>query len=69
MANIFHLIHPCDAQIKTESGGAKAKASKTGMYKKWKEQSHKKISLSGMAKDTAEEGTGSTGDAGTLIML
>ncbi|KAG1326968.1 DEAD-box ATP-dependent RNA helicase 29 [Cocos nucifera] len=47
-------------KIKTESG-ARVKASKTGMYKKWKEQSHKKISLSGMAKDAAEEGAGSTG--------
>ncbi|XP_010913583.1 DEAD-box ATP-dependent RNA helicase 29 [Elaeis guineensis] len=47
-------------KIKTESG-ARMKASKTGMYKKWKERSHKMISLSGMAKDAAEEGTGSTG--------
>lgn len=47
-------------KIKTESG-AKVKASKSGIYNKWKEQSHQKISLSGMAKDTIEGGTGSTG--------
>ncbi|XAR62412.1 RNA helicase [Bertholletia excelsa] len=33
-------------KIKTESG-AKVKANKTGLYKKWKERSHNKISLKG----------------------
>ncbi|XP_010278989.1 PREDICTED: putative DEAD-box ATP-dependent RNA helicase 29 [Nelumbo nucifera] len=45
-------------KVKTESG-SKVKASKTGIYKKWKERSHNKISLKG----TNAEGTpGSSGD-------
>ena len=36
------------SQIKTESG-AKVKANKTGIYKKWKERSHNKISLKGIS--------------------
>ncbi|KGN66771.1 putative DEAD-box ATP-dependent RNA helicase 29 [Cucumis sativus] len=35
-------------KIKTESG-AKVKANKTGIYKKWKERSHNKISLKGIS--------------------
>ncbi|KAL7181805.1 hypothetical protein ACSBR1_040665 [Camellia fascicularis] len=33
-------------KIKTE-GGAKVTANKTGIYKRWKERSHNKISLKG----------------------
>ncbi|XP_072978406.1 DEAD-box ATP-dependent RNA helicase 29 [Typha angustifolia] len=47
-------------KIKTESG-AKAKAMKTGIYKKWKERSHRKISLNGNTADTADEGVGLAG--------
>ncbi|KAK4387352.1 putative DEAD-box ATP-dependent RNA helicase 29 [Sesamum angolense] len=36
-------------KVKTESG-SKVKANKTGIYKKWKERSHKKISLKGANK-------------------
>lgn len=44
-------------KIKTESG-AKVKAGKTGIYKKWKEQSHRQISLDGRAaNDVSEERT------------
>lgn len=44
-------------KIKTESG-SKVKANKTGIYKKWKEHSHKKVSLRGMSDDAiAEEST------------
>lgn len=42
-------------QIKNESG-AKVKADKTGLYKKWKERSHQRISLGGMEKDNLQEG-------------
>ncbi|KAL5803086.1 hypothetical protein ACOSQ4_031391 [Xanthoceras sorbifolium] len=42
-------------KVKTESG-AKVKATKTGIYKKWKERSHKKVSLRGTNNEgTAEE--------------
>lgn len=48
-------------QIKTESG-AKVKATKTGIYKKWKEGSHRKISLRGTNNDgNAEESTSFSG--------
>ncbi|PKA55115.1 DEAD-box ATP-dependent RNA helicase 29 [Apostasia shenzhenica] len=43
-------------KIKTESG-AKVKAEKSGMYKKWKEKTHKKITLVG-AVGNSEEFTG-----------
>lgn len=33
-------------QIKTESS-SKMKSNKTGIYKKWKDQSHKRVSLNG----------------------
>lgn len=33
-------------QIKTESG-SKMKTHKTGIYKKWKDQSHKRVSVNG----------------------
>ncbi|XP_043689719.1 putative DEAD-box ATP-dependent RNA helicase 29 [Telopea speciosissima] len=49
-------------KVKTE-GGSKVKATKTGIYKKWKERSHKKISLKGMSTEPGSgEATGSTGD-------
>lgn len=44
-------------QIKTESG-AKAKLEKTGIYKKWKERSHKRVSLTGTNEGNAEDSTG-----------
>ncbi|KAL2658050.1 hypothetical protein AAZV13_03G000900 [Glycine max] len=39
-----------NGKIKTESG-AKTKANKTGIYKKWKERSHGRISLKGTNND------------------
>ncbi|KAJ6997997.1 hypothetical protein NC653_014271 [Populus alba x Populus x berolinensis] len=49
-------------KIKTESG-AKVKATKTGIYKKWKEGSHRKISLRGTNNDgNAEEPTSFSGN-------
>ncbi|XP_030465451.2 putative DEAD-box ATP-dependent RNA helicase 29 [Syzygium oleosum] len=48
-------------KIKTE-GGVKVKANKTGIYKKWKERSHSKISLKGTSND--ENFVGSAGLAG-----
>lgn len=48
-----HLFHPGE-QIKTEAG-SKVKAHKTGIYKKWKERSHNKISSNG--SDDRAEGT------------
>ncbi|XP_027334482.1 putative DEAD-box ATP-dependent RNA helicase 29 isoform X1 [Abrus precatorius] len=39
-----------NGKIKTESG-AKTKATKTGIYKKWKERSHSKVSLKGANND------------------
>ncbi|VFR00280.1 unnamed protein product [Cuscuta campestris] len=48
-------------KIKTE-GGAKVKANKTGIYKRWKNESHKRISLKGNDMDsTAGESTSSSG--------
>ncbi|KAH7519708.1 hypothetical protein FEM48_Zijuj08G0065900 [Ziziphus jujuba var. spinosa] len=45
-------------KVKTE-GGTKVKANKTGIYKKWKERSHNKISLKGTSGEgDAEESTG-----------
>ncbi|KAL7171334.1 hypothetical protein ACSBR2_036063 [Camellia fascicularis] len=42
-------------KIKTE-GGAKVTANKTGIYKRWKERSHNKISLKGSSYEgNAEE--------------
>ncbi|GFY85540.1 putative DEAD-box ATP-dependent RNA helicase 29 [Actinidia rufa] len=44
-------------KIKTESG-AKVRGNKTGIYKKWKERSHNKVSLRGSSNDgNAEEAT------------
>ncbi|KAL0323296.1 UNVERIFIED_CONTAM: putative DEAD-box ATP-dependent RNA helicase 29 [Sesamum angustifolium] len=48
-------------KVKTESG-SKVKANKTGIYKKWKERSHKKISLKGANNDST---TGAASSAGT----
>ncbi|KAK7284599.1 hypothetical protein RJT34_19348 [Clitoria ternatea] len=45
-----------NGKIKTESG-AKTKATKTGIYKKWKERSHSKISLKGTNNDDPQEST------------
>ncbi|XP_057738737.1 putative DEAD-box ATP-dependent RNA helicase 29 [Arachis stenosperma] len=46
-----------NGKIKTESG-AKTKATKTGIYKKWKERSHTKVSLKGTNNDgDAQEST------------
>ncbi|XP_004505526.1 putative DEAD-box ATP-dependent RNA helicase 29 [Cicer arietinum] len=46
-----------NGKIKTESG-AKTKANKTGIYKKWKDRSHSKISLKGTSTDgDAQEST------------
>ncbi|GAV92665.1 DBP10CT domain-containing protein, partial [Cephalotus follicularis] len=48
-------------KIKTESG-AKVRPNKTGIYKKWKEQSHKKVSLRGTnAEANIEETTNFSG--------
>ncbi|KAL5571703.1 hypothetical protein UlMin_021498 [Ulmus minor] len=46
-------------KIKTESG-AKVKANKTGIYKKWKERSHNKVSFRGSGEGN-EEATGDRG--------
>ncbi|KAH7544029.1 hypothetical protein JRO89_XS15G0088300 [Xanthoceras sorbifolium] len=49
-------------KVKTESG-AKVKATKTGIYKKWKERSHKKVSLRGTNNEgTAEETANMSGN-------
>ncbi|XP_022749200.1 putative DEAD-box ATP-dependent RNA helicase 29 [Durio zibethinus] len=49
-------------KVKTESG-AKVKAQKTGIYKKWKERSHRKVSVKGTSNgENAEETTNSSGD-------
>ncbi|XP_018851376.2 putative DEAD-box ATP-dependent RNA helicase 29 isoform X1 [Juglans regia] len=48
-------------KIKTESG-AKVKANKTGIYKKWKQQSHNKISFKGTVNEgNAEESRSMSG--------
>ncbi|XVF39171.1 hypothetical protein PTKIN_Ptkin01aG0014000 [Pterospermum kingtungense] len=49
-------------KVKTE-GGAKIKAQKTGIYKKWKERSHRKVSLKGTSNGENAEGmANSSGD-------
>ncbi|XVF37061.1 hypothetical protein REPUB_Repub19eG0113300 [Reevesia pubescens] len=49
-------------KVKTESG-AKVKAEKTGIYKRWKERSHKKVSLKGTVNGgNAEATANSSGD-------
>ncbi|KAJ9675112.1 hypothetical protein PVL29_024167 [Vitis rotundifolia] len=48
-------------KIKTESG-SKVKATKTGIYKKWKERSHNKISLKGTSNEGNAEATSSAGN-------
>ncbi|KAE9459068.1 hypothetical protein C3L33_09019, partial [Rhododendron williamsianum] len=51
-------------KVKTESG-AKTKANKTGIYKKWKERSHSKISLRGTSNEgNVEEATSLAGGNG-----
>ncbi|XP_073133429.1 putative DEAD-box ATP-dependent RNA helicase 29 [Henckelia pumila] len=50
-------------KIKTESG-AKVKTNKTGIYKRWKEQSHKKVSLKGTNDGTVEVASTSSGNLG-----
>ncbi|KAK3000480.1 hypothetical protein RJ639_021313 [Escallonia herrerae] len=47
-------------KIKTESG-AKVKANKTGIYKRWKERSHNKISSRGTGYEGGEEATSFSG--------
>ncbi|KAA3485046.1 Dead box ATP-dependent RNA helicase isoform 1 [Gossypium australe] len=52
----------CCLQVKTESG-AKVKTEKTGIYKKWKERSHKKVYLKGTTNgENGEATTISSGD-------
>ncbi|XP_015582528.1 putative DEAD-box ATP-dependent RNA helicase 29 isoform X2 [Ricinus communis] len=49
-------------KVKTE-GGAKVKANKTGIYKKWKERSHRKVSLKGASDEgNAEQTSTFSGD-------
>ncbi|KAK6277226.1 PREDICTED: putative DEAD-box ATP-dependent RNA helicase 29 isoform X1 [Theobroma cacao] len=48
-------------KVKTESG-AKVKAQKTGIYKKWKERSHRKVSLKGTSNGENAETANSAGD-------
>jgi len=47
-------------KIKTE-GGAKIKASATGIYKRWQQRTHKSINIGGKSGNFAEEGTSSAG--------
>ncbi|KHN24572.1 Putative DEAD-box ATP-dependent RNA helicase 29 [Glycine soja] len=49
-----------NGKIKTESG-AKTKANKTGIYKKWKERSHGRISLKGTNNGDPQDSTSLTG--------
>lgn len=51
------MLYFYGVQIKTESG-AKAKLEKTGIYKRWKERSHNKVSLKGINEGNAEEAAG-----------
>lgn len=53
-------------KVKTE-GGAKVKAKKTGMYKKWTEQTHKRISLVGARNGGTAEGSTSLAGGGGKI--
>ncbi|KAK6277222.1 hypothetical protein POUND7_017545, partial [Theobroma cacao] len=48
-------------KVKTESG-AKVKAQKTGIYKKCKERSHRKVSLKGTSNGENAETANSAGD-------
>ncbi|XP_039071409.1 putative DEAD-box ATP-dependent RNA helicase 29 isoform X2 [Hibiscus syriacus] len=49
-------------KVKTESG-ARVKAEKTGIYKKWKERSHRKVNLKGTINgENAEARASSSGD-------
>lgn len=58
---LIYVLHFNGEQIQTESG-AKAKANKTGIYKKWKERSHSKISLRGNSNEgNIEEATSLAG--------
>ncbi|KAK1361368.1 RNA helicase [Heracleum sosnowskyi] len=53
-------------KVKTESG-AKVKANKTGIYKRWKERSHNTISSRGTSRDgSAEEPANITGARGRM---
>ncbi|KAL6527520.1 putative DEAD-box ATP-dependent RNA helicase 29 [Orobanche gracilis] len=52
-------------KIITESG-AKVKANKTGIYKKWKERSHNNVSLKGASNDGTSQGASSS--AGKFIL-
>lgn len=55
-------------QIKTESG-AKTKATKTGIYKKWKERSHGKVFLKGTNNEgDAQESTSLKGNILNLLL-
>lgn len=54
------FIFSIRVQIKTESG-AKTKANKTGIYKKWKERSHGRISLKGTNNGDPQDSTSLTG--------
>ncbi|XP_066331388.1 DEAD-box ATP-dependent RNA helicase 29-like [Miscanthus floridulus] len=47
-------------KIKTE-GGAKIKASATGIYKRWQQRTHKSISIGGKSGNFEEKGTSSSG--------
>ncbi|OIW17988.1 hypothetical protein TanjilG_31361 [Lupinus angustifolius] len=49
-----------NGKIKTESG-AKTKATKTGIYKRWKERSHSKISFNGTNDGDAQGSTSLSG--------
>ncbi|KAL2241876.1 UNVERIFIED_CONTAM: putative DEAD-box ATP-dependent RNA helicase 29 [Sesamum indicum] len=53
-------------KVKTESG-TKLKANKTGIYKKWKERSHKKISLKGANNDSTSGAASSAGTPGYRV--
>ncbi|XP_057772699.1 putative DEAD-box ATP-dependent RNA helicase 29 [Salvia miltiorrhiza] len=50
-------------KIKTESG-AKLKAKSTGIYKRWKEKSHSKVSLRGTNNSAADGAASSSGASG-----
>jgi len=45
------------------------KATKTGMYKKWKERSHGKISLRGTNEGDPQESTSLAGTVHGLLLL
>ncbi|KAL8467026.1 hypothetical protein ACS0TY_035923 [Phlomoides rotata] len=52
-------------KIKTESG-SKLKSNKKGIYKRWKERSHQKVSLKGTGSDGTGEGATSSAGGGGL---